>query len=610
MNAPHIGALLSAYLDGETTPTEQALVEHHLVTCLDCARILTEYRSFGGGIRGLSRPTPPNTLHRDVWTAIEARQGRSVWGQSLSGVLRFGAVAAVLLLAAAVLFNLVHPQAPVAAAQMIYPHPGQTDAGKNSIVVIDFARPVAQSQDLGALVVVDNTTAKTREPYLDRQLASDGRELQIQPLDSQGRTQWWLPNTHYAVSVLTGTLFTDGSRLDHAISWQFTTGESLNTITPTATATPTATNTPLPTATHTPLPTAPPPPVQDTPLPPTAVASAPPAPPVVVTATAPPVVVTATAPLVAASETPAPGRPSAVPTAVPPKLTTTVTAPTATAPLPPATVTHAPATATSAPLPSGTPTGSPATATAGQASPTATLPAPASATAGLSTPIATRTPTTGGTTATATVRPNVEPTDTPLPTDTATPSPTRTVLPTRTAVPPTPTVTPISTQTPVTLTTCRYPVQGEISAVYSTHYALRNALGCPTTGETVLTHAASQPFEHGALFWNGDARLIYLLDGSTTAWLRYTDTWNEGDPLGGYETPPAGFYEPVRGFGKLWREQPDVRTRLGWGTAPESGLISAAIQPFDRGLIIRSDTNTVRVLYSNGAWEQYAVPQP
>jgi len=606
MNAPHIGALLSAYLDGETTPTEQALVEHHLVTCLDCARILAEYRSFGGSIRGLSRPTPPNTLHRDVWTAIEARQGRSVWGQSLSGVLRFGAVTAVLLLAAAVLFNLVRPQAPVAAAQMIYPHPGQTDAGKNSIVVIDFARPVAQSQDLGALMVVDNTTTKTREPYLDRQLAPDGRELQIQPLDSQGRTQWWLPNTHYAVSVLTGTLFTDGSRLDHAISWQFTTGESLNTITPTATSTPTATNTPLPTATQTLVPTVAPPPVQATPLPLTAVASRPTAPPVVVTATAPPVIVT---------EISTPGRPSAVPTTVPPKLTVTVAPPTvalptATAPLPPATVTHAPATATSAPLPSGTPTGSPATATAGQPSPTATLPAPASATAGLSTPIATRTPTTAGTTATATVRPNVEPTNTPLPTDTATPSPTRTMLPTRTAVLPTPTVTPISTQTPVTLTTCRYPVQGEISAVYSTHYALRNALGCPTASETAITHAADQSFQHGALFWNGDAHLIYLLDSSTTAWLRYTDTWNEGDPLGGYETPPAGFYEPVRGFGKLWREQPDVRTRLGWGTAPESGLISAAIQPFDRGLIIRPDTHTVRVLYSNGAWEQYDVPQP
>ncbi|MDQ2807563.1 MAG: hypothetical protein M3Z04_11735, partial [Chloroflexota bacterium] len=269
--------------------------------------------------------------------------------------------------------------------------------------------------------------------------------------------------------------------------------------------------------------------------------------------------------------------------------------------------------------------GIPATATAGQLSPTATLPAPASATtlpapasvtAGLGTPVVSRTPTSAAATATATVRPTMEPTDTPLPTatplptDTATPLPTRTVPPTHTAVPPAATATPISTQTPAILSICRYPVQGNIGTVYSTHYALRNALGCPTTSETRITQAASQPFEHGALFWNGDARLIYLLDGSTTAWLRYTDTWNDGDPNGGAETPAPGFYEPIRGFGKIWREQPDVRTRLGWGTAPESALTTAATQPFDHGLIIRPDNLTVRVLYSNGTWEQYAVPQP
>ncbi len=608
MNSPHVGALLSAYLDGETTSTEQELVERHLAACSDCARILAEYRGFGTGIRTLSRPTPPSTLHRDVWTAIEAQHGRPAWGQALTGVLRFGALAAVLVLAAAVILNgIIHPQRPVAAAEMIYPHPDQTDAGKNSIVVIDFTKPIAQGQDLSALVLVDNTTAKIRQPYLDRQLAPDGRELQLQPVDDKGITQWWLPHTLYTVSVLTDTLFADGSRLDHALSWQFTTGESLNTITPTATDTPVPTATP--TATHTPVPTAPA--VQNTAIPPTAVISVPTTPPVL-SPTQPPLVITTTPP----------ARPSAVPTTVPPRLTATLpppsaTPPSATPPLPPATVTHIVATVTAG-LPLNTPTGLPVTATPVAASATASVPP----TATIAPPTLTATPT-----ETPTPHPTVGPMGTPIPIHTAGASPTATsgpptatlwpptLPPTATSGPPTlppatATLTPLSTQTPATLSTCRYAVQGNIGTVYTAYYALRNALGCPTAAETRIVQAAGQPFEHGALFWNGDAHLIYLLDSSTTAWFRYTDTWNDGDPAGGSETPPAGFYEPVRGFGKIWREQPNVRTRLGWATAPESGLSNAGIQPFERGTIIRPDNHILRVLYSNGAWEQYDAPQP
>jgi len=31
----------------------------------------------------------------------------------------------------------------------------------------------------------------------------------------------------------------------------------------------------------------------------------------------------------------------------------------------------------------------------------------------------------------------------------------------------------------------------------------------------------------------------------------------------------AGLFQPVRGFGKVWREDADLRARLGWATAPE-----------------------------------------
>ena len=36
--------------------------------------------------------------------------------------------------------------------------------------------------------------------------------------------------------------------------------------------------------------------------------------------------------------------------------------------------------------------------------------------------------------------------------------------------------------------------------------------------------------------------------------------------------PPAGLLQPIRGFGKIWRETSGVRDKLGWATVPEQGF--------------------------------------
>ena len=66
MNCNDIRALLSDYIDGETTPEEHRTVEEHLAHCQDCRRVLSEYRAIGGGMRALSVPLPPAGLRRDV----------------------------------------------------------------------------------------------------------------------------------------------------------------------------------------------------------------------------------------------------------------------------------------------------------------------------------------------------------------------------------------------------------------------------------------------------------------------------------------------------------------------------------------------------------------
>jgi hypothetical protein len=53
----------------------------------------------------------------------------------------------------------------------------------------------------------------------------------------------------------------------------------------------------------------------------------------------------------------------------------------------------------------------------------------------------------------------------------------------------------------------------------------------------------------------------------------YADDWNEGDPEDDPTlTPPDGLYQPVRGFGLVWRTYSEVRDRLGWAVDQEVGF--------------------------------------
>ena len=119
--------------------------------------------------------------------------------------------------------------------------------------------------------------------------------------------------------------------------------------------------------------------------------------------------------------------------------------------------------------------------------------------------------------------------------------------------------------------------------LYSTMASAR--VGCPYTyffgtpehevcpvGEATQVAGAFQSFQGGYMFWRGDTGEIYvLLAGGFPSLQRYQDTWAEGETFDVGESPPAGLYQPVRGFGKVWATQPGVRNQLGWATAEERG---------------------------------------
>jgi len=96
---------------------------------------------------------------------------------------------------------------------------------------------------------------------------------------------------------------------------------------------------------------------------------------------------------------------------------------------------------------------------------------------------------------------------------------------------------------------------------------------CPLS-PAVNAAAAEQLFENGRMIWleSADEILVFYNDGH---FQRFENTWQPGDP----ESDPSlilpdGFYQPIRGFGKIWREQPAVQEQLGWGLAPEQGFSS------------------------------------
>lgn len=238
----------------------------------------------------------------------------------------------------------------------------------------------------------------------------------------------------------------------------------------------------------------------------------------------------------------------------------------------------------------------------------------------------TATPTT---TETLTVTPSLTITDTPTPSPTVTPSETvepdsmnllaqlamnATVLPLElrpTLVPTVPTGVVVIPANPIAATptlsgasACRYLPPGGFGQLMLSDPILAGQIGCPLGDPPIVASLSSayQLFERGAMIWINDiVPHIYVLNNEGT-FLRLDDTYVAGvDPESGGQTPPTGLIEPVRGFGKIWRENPQVQQALGWATAQETGGTTTS-QEFTQGrmMFVPGRSDILVLFYSGG----------
>jgi hypothetical protein len=214
--------------------------------------------------------------------------------------------------------------------------------------------------------------------------------------------------------------------------------------------------------------------------------------------------------------------------------------------------------------------------------------------------------------------------------------PTQPLFRTATPTPPppitmTPSFTPTATDTPVTPGAlgyvavgglpaasgsagggCANAPQGNFGAIFQGDANLQAALGCPLGGSYAVS-SAYQPFQNGVMIWLSalgaqPQPTIYALFNNGT-YQRLSDTFRDGvDPASSGAVPPGGMFEPVRGFGKVWRDNPAVRDALGWAVAGENGG-SAQIVMFERGEMLsvsQAGQTYIMITGSPGTWSARA----
>jgi hypothetical protein len=172
--------------------------------------------------------------------------------------------------------------------------------------------------------------------------------------------------------------------------------------------------------------------------------------------------------------------------------------------------------------------------------------------------------------------------------------------------------------------------QGRFGAIWSGDSALQYMLLCPLAAPA-SQQVVIQHFEHGHMVfadrtgiepsYDEHPKRIYVLyedDHSSEYFVDYYygEQYEPTPP----PIPPAppGLEEPKLGFGKVWKEHPEVRRRLGYALGPESPVASKDFQTFQMGYMVSDGKQIYTFVIYNSyptvpdlpAWDWRTLPDP
>ena len=125
----------------------------------------------------------------------------------------------------------------------------------------------------------------------------------------------------------------------------------------------------------------------------------------------------------------------------------------------------------------------------------------------------------------------------------------------------------------------------DISAT-ATPESTGTATASPTDSSVALPDAivqeiivSEQQFERGRMFYLQPTDEIWVMiqdpNGLGGPWEIFDNMWEDGMPeLDAEIEAPEGLSQPIRGFGKLWRENDEIRDQLGWAIQTEVGHVT------------------------------------
>ncbi|HLV36309.1 MAG TPA: hypothetical protein VKY59_14375 [Spirillospora sp.] len=206
------------------------------------------------------------------------------------------------------------------------------------------------------------------------------------------------------------------------------------------------------------------------------------------------------------------------------------------------------------------------------------------------------------------VTPTLPPSKTPTPTATISPTYTATRPPTATVLPP---LFPTQVQVFITSAAVQPAINSSQSCATGWFFSQPIASACPL-GASLTSAASFQQFQQGFMVWVGEQDAIYAVYDSANhpRWQVFKDNFEDGmpeyDPSLVVLQPPYT-WQPRRGFGLVWRENPSVRERIGWAVREWEEPYTIRLQiGMDGSVFFEDPRGGIIVLKPGGqGWDRY-----